>query len=146
MLDTRIQRLLEEIIYEKHDETKRLKKKVADLEKQCSEYGSDALQTSFQLDAANELLEREHRELLELANSEQKLKNHVAELEDENKRLKAQVKELQSAKIDAGNAYVDHLFKVIAQERTEREYREKQVAELQGRLAKLQHIIDDEFP
>lgn len=88
-MDMRIQRVLEEILFEKQEEIKKLKKQVADLEDQCSYYCNDALQTSYKLDAADELLE---------------------------------------------------------QERTEREYREKQVAELRGRLAALQRIVDDDFP
>lgn len=97
-MDLKLQRTLEELLYEKHEEAKNLRRQLRELEKNAS----DNLQTAFQLAAANELIEREHHELLELATSEQELKNHVAELEAENTKLRRALAEISDQVREAG--------------------------------------------
>lgn len=181
------------------EQKRALQERIAALEKQCSNNSSDALQTSFQLAAANELLERERKEKEALNAELKKLQAYnewverqwknaernssdclerqreqlekqyikdtqtfrelvrkqnakLLRLEAENECLKKRVAELEKQCSDYGSDALQTSFqldaanKLIEMERTEREYREKQVAELQGRIADLQRISDDEFP
>jgi uncharacterized protein involved in exopolysaccharide biosynthesis len=78
-MDLKLQRTLEELIYEKHDEVKNLRRQLRELEKNAS----DNLQTAFQLAAANELIERERQEKSELEAENTKLRRALAKISEQ---------------------------------------------------------------
>jgi uncharacterized protein involved in exopolysaccharide biosynthesis len=78
-MDLKLQRTLEELIYEKHEEAKNLRRQLRELEKNAS----DNLQTAFQLAAANELIERERQEKAELEAENTKLRRALAKISEQ---------------------------------------------------------------